>query len=54
LNYLAAERNKPILGLEITQFISEGYGKNAFKKLGCRNNMPILGFEPTHFISEGY
>jgi len=32
----AAERNTSILGLEPTQFISEGYCQHAFKNLGCR------------------
>jgi len=33
----------PILGLESTQFISEGYWQHAFNYLGCRNKYADIG-----------
>jgi len=43
----------PILGLEPTQFISEGYGQHAFHYLGCRKKYADIGTQ-TQVISEGY
>jgi len=50
----AAERNMPILGLEPTQFISEGHCQHAFNYLGCRKKYADIGTRTTPFISEGY
>jgi len=44
----------PILGLEPTQIISEGYCNTRSTNWDAERNMPILGLEPTHFISEVY
>jgi len=38
-----AERNMPILGIEQTQFICEGYWHHAFNSLGCRKKYADIG-----------
>jgi len=43
----------PILGLEQTQFISEGYYQHAFNYLGCRKKYPDIGIGNRRFISIG-
>jgi len=59
----AAERIMPILGLEPIQFISEGYGQQAFYYLGCRkiyayiddrtNTVYFRWLQPTRFQLPG-
>jgi len=39
----AAERNMPILGIEPTQFIYEGYWLHSFNYLGCRKKYAGIG-----------
>jgi len=39
----AVERTMPILGLEPTQFISEGYWQHAFNYVGCRKKYADIG-----------
>jgi len=46
---LAAERELPILGLEQTQFISEGNRHNAFNYLGCRKKYADIGTRTNTF-----
>ena len=49
-----AERNMPILGLELSQFISEGYCQHAFNYLGWKKKYADIGTRTNTVNSEGY
>jgi len=44
----------PILGLEPTQFYSEGFWQHALPNWASERYMPIFGLETTQINSEGY